>query len=240
MIFVILFFVHINTINAQEIPEDRFDFISELKPRFGLMNIEIDNLYENPIRTEAALIFTILLHTYEGDIHRMRGAIHNQIIFDDYGHEAVFEFELDENGLPIEGTSSELTITNCMNMANYNYFHQKEYPLAHFAVDILPWLLEGNCGNDPTSIAERIDAYVLDFQRGMESIIKTESGYYHPKFIDGINNGQLEALSFLIKALELGGFNRNELTLSNFGNENVRLMLRTALEIGLKEMLVEA
>lgn len=239
LVCVISIFFGVSSVNALDIPKDGLDIFSNMNSKFELKAIEISDLSKDPVRSEVAVLFTILLHTKEIDIHRMRGAVHNVVYSDQEGHEAVFEFDLDENGLPIEGTSREITINNCMNMANFNYYLPSEYPFGHFAADILPWLLKGNCPNDPTLISERIDAYILDFESGMTSIITTQSSLYHPKFHEGKNNMQLEAFSLLLKALELGGFNINELTPTDFKDEKVRLEIAKTLSNGLKVMLVE-
>lgn len=235
LIFVIAYFAYVLPAASQ----DMSNFVSGLNSKFELESIKISDLSKVPMRKHSAVIFTILLHTHELEIHRMRGAIHNVVYTGPEGHkEAVFEFDLDENGMPIEETSRP--VTDCFNEASYNYYHPSEFPYAHFTADILPWLEMGNCRNDPTSISERIEAYILDFNRGMESIINTSSGYYAPKFIDGKNDSQLEGLSFLLKALELGGFNMDDLSPSNLRSKEYRTALSESLKAGLKEILVEA
>lgn len=221
------------------ISQEMSGYVSGLYNRFSLENIEISDLSEDPLRMNSAVLFTTLIHTHELEIHRMRGAIHNVVYTGPEGHkEAVFEFDIDENDMPIEGTSRP--VTDCFNQASYNYYSPREFPYAHFTADILPWLEMGNCRNDPTSISERIEAYMLDFNRGMDILINSSSGYYAPNFIDDKNDSQLEGLSFLLKALELGGLNIIELSPSNFRNREFRTNLSEALEAGLKEMLVEA
>jgi len=116
-----------------------------------------------PSAHELSLIHYILKHTYENNIHKMRGESKNRIYFreekDEYGYsEAVY----DENG--------DL-VTNSYNRGSFNYYLNKTEPIKHFGYDILPWLEWGNTRDDPTCFVERLHHYILDLNIGIQTYI---------------------------------------------------------------------
>ena len=66
-------------------------------------------------------------------------------------------------------------ITECINAGSFNFFPAKTSPIAHFTVDIMPWIQSGNCENDPSTQAERIEAYIQDLSLGFQSQLNTET-----------------------------------------------------------------
>ncbi len=109
---------------------------------------------------KAAFIEFWLGHTFEVHAHRMRGANANEVYLAPDGHsEAVYDAAGD-------------LVRDPINQGSYNYAHPVEQPLAHFVADILPWLRWGNASNDPTSVKERTDAYLLDLQDGLHRALE--------------------------------------------------------------------
>lgn len=99
--------------------------------------------------------YFVLKNTPEFHIHNMRGA-NNVIYLHKDGHkEAVY----DENGN---------LVTDCINMASYNYGNPGTEPFKHFFADTLAWISWGNCKDDPTSMAERASAYSKDLGIGIK------------------------------------------------------------------------
>ena len=105
-----------------------------------------------PLLILSALFF-ILKNTPEHHIHNMRGANNRVYLHKDGHQEAVF----DHNGN---------AVTDCINMASYNYANPKTSPFMHLFKDTAPWLIWGNCRADPTSPSERFAAYMKDLHIG--------------------------------------------------------------------------
>lgn len=103
-------------------------------------------------------LFFILKNTPEHHIHNMRGANNRVYLHKDGHQEAVF----DHNGK---------AVTDCINMASYNYANPKTNPFMHFFKDTAPWLIWGNCREDPTSPGERFSAYLKDLRIGVRNSV---------------------------------------------------------------------
>ncbi len=115
-----------------------------------------------PSNYELSVIHFILRHTQEVNVHQMRGESENKIYVKKDGHsEAVFDKE-------------GKLVTN-YNAGSYNYYSCEENPIKHFSYDILPWLAWGNAKDDPTSYKERLFAYSLDLNRGIQHYIFNDS-----------------------------------------------------------------
>jgi hypothetical protein len=82
-------------------------------------------------------------------------AIHSRVYVRDEGQEAVFVFDVDENGNDIDGTGK--LVKNCLNQGSFNYYHYSEQPLGHFSADILPWFVWGSCKSEPNSLSQLIN-----------------------------------------------------------------------------------
>jgi hypothetical protein len=100
------------------------------------------------------IIHLMLSQTGEHYSHNMRGAIGNKVYVNEDGREAVF----DADGEPVQ---------DGINDASYNFFHHEKNPFEHYVFDIEPWIKVGNSANDPTSIDERIYAYMGDLEGGV-------------------------------------------------------------------------
>ncbi len=115
-----------------------------------------------PSNYQLSVIHFILQHTEEVNIHQMRGESDNTVYLKKDGHsEAVFD-------------KSGKLVTN-YNAGSYNYYSYKENPIKHFSYDILPWLAWGSTRDDPTSYKERLFAYSLDLNRGIQHYIFNDS-----------------------------------------------------------------
>lgn len=98
----------------------------------------------------------VLRNTNEIASNNMLGAVGNQAYVGEHGHkEAVFD------------TAGKL-VEDCVKMGSYNYYNQRTSPYSHFFVDSLPWIILGNYRNDPTTFAERLMAYLVDFRAGIK------------------------------------------------------------------------
>jgi TPR repeat protein len=101
------------------------------------------------------ILHRILANTPETSQHNMNGVSGNVVYVDEEGHkEAVY----DVNGLLVEDLA---------NQGSYNYFSRRTQPLRHFVADTLPWIVWGNAEDDPTTVKERISAFLEDFRYGV-------------------------------------------------------------------------
>jgi hypothetical protein len=134
---------------SAEVPPNMRPMLRELFDGFALGEIEALDLADHPKAKLLRLVYVALEHTLEVRVHRMNGALDNQVFVHESGAEAVY----DGNGR---------LVTDCVNRGSFNYFLPAEHPLLHFAGDMLPWIMLGNCREDPTTPGERLDASVLD------------------------------------------------------------------------------
>ena len=124
------------------------------RAKYRLAPIDDAALADADTRVKLAFVLAALSKTWEVHIHQMRGASKNRVFISSDGHgEAV----IDEKGKQV---------TDCINMASYNYFPFDRQPLEHFMFDMLQWIEWGNCPFDPTSRGERTAAYLQDFRNG--------------------------------------------------------------------------
>lgn len=117
----------------------------------SLFGISYDVKEEIPER-ELSIIYFILDNTEEYHIHCMRGEEQNQVFILNDGTVVV----VDKHHHPV---------------TNYNRgsirIARKNDPLGHFILDTQPWLNFGVDSNDPTSIGERLEAYLKDVQNAI-------------------------------------------------------------------------
>ncbi len=112
----------------------------------------------NPDPEQLSIIRYVLQHTYENNIHKMRGEEDNQVFVHEDGREAVF----DKDGN---------LVTNSYNSGSFNYYSNETEPIKKFAGDIAPWIKWGNTRDDPTSFHERLYYYTWDLDYGIQSYI---------------------------------------------------------------------
>ena len=116
-----------------------------------LFGISFDTDQEIPDR-ELSIIYFILDNTEEYHIHCMRGEEQNQVFVHNDGTVVVFD-------------------KNHHQVTNYNRgtirIARKDDPIGHFILDTQPWLNFGVDANDPTSIEERLEAYLKDVQNAI-------------------------------------------------------------------------
>lgn len=126
----------------------------------GLKKLNVNLKEEIPEENLQAINF-ILKHTYENNIHKMRGEEENKVYTKDTGEEAVF----DKDGK---------LVTNSWNKGSYNY-GKYEKPIQKFQLDIWPWLVWGNTRDDPTNFKERFYYYIMDLDFGIQEYIFLEN-----------------------------------------------------------------
>lgn len=148
----------------------------------------------------AILTYNLLLNTQELNIHQLRGAIGNQVFVHDDGREVVFD---SEGNLVKDG----------INDGSYNYAHPTQDPIMHFVLDILPWLILGNTRQDPTTLSERLEAYVKDLENGL---IRMRRSKIRNLDIESLKKFELEAIGVFHSAIGTAGFNK----ISDFLKEN--------------------
>jgi hypothetical protein len=163
-------------------------FADVVRAKYRLAPIDDTALADPDTRVKLAFLRTALSKTQELHIHRMRGASKNQVFVAPDGYS---EAVVDENGK---------LVTDCVNMASYNYFRVDREPWEHFMFDMLPWIESGNCASDPTSREERIAAYLQDFRNGA---IRAFNGPPASLPVDFSFNGkgQAETAALFLRAL---------------------------------------
>ncbi len=161
-------------------------FIKPLKLKKTLKQIS-----ENEISAEQINILSwILTHTYEVQIHRMRGATENQVYVHKDGHkEAVF----DKDGNAVK---------DGINDASYNFFPANKQPFMHFTFDINPWIMWGNSPTDPTKVNERIYAYMGDLEGGIKRAHAMRDK--QEEVTRPLSPGQKTAIAIFHKAIQHG------------------------------------
>lgn len=125
----------------------------------GLARLGVNPQKELPAQSLSAIHY-ILKHTYEDNIHKMRGEEDNVVYTNEDGREAVF----DRDGN---------LVTNDWNKGSFNYGNYDK-PIDKFLLDIWPWLVWGNARTDPTTFDERLDYYCYDLDIGIQSYIFME------------------------------------------------------------------
>ena len=139
----LMIFISVSSLSAQGI--SRMTYFANL---FGL---SLDTSQEIPQR-ELSIIYFILDNIEEYHIHCMRGEEQNQVFIHTDGTVVV----VDKHGNPV---------------TNYNRgtirIARKNDPIGHFILDTQPWLNFGVDSNDPTTIEERLEAYLKDMQNAI-------------------------------------------------------------------------
>ena len=152
----------------------------------------LKNINEGRVeRRKLILIYNILRNTSEVYIHQQRGQYGNQVFVSEDGHmEAVF------------GPDGKL-VQDGINDGSFNFFHPYNDPLAHFLVDMLPWIHRGNSKNDPTSIEERIHSYVSDLEGGIREAYSQRNSLVTQDF----DETELEVLALYLSIIQAGNAN---------------------------------
>lgn len=124
----------------------------------------------NPdVQMKLAFVHTLLLQTRQKHSHQLNGEIHNQyFIRKSDGAEAVF----DQHGK---------LVTDCINKSVVNIENPLRRPLAHFSMDVWPWLAHGKCAIPTTTANQRVDAYIRDLRDSLTLTAITGGGFYLPE-----------------------------------------------------------
>ena len=124
----------------------------------------------NPdVQMSLAFVHTLLLNTRENHSHRLNGEVGNEyFIRKQDGAEAVFNIRGD-------------VVTDCSNRGTPNKANPAQRPLAHFSLDVWPWMNTGNCNNAATSPQQRVDGYIKDLREALILIGDTGGGFFVPE-----------------------------------------------------------
>jgi len=214
-------------------------FSKSMTNEFGLKRYDISSFENSNTKVNAAFIYTLLANTEELRIHQFNGASDNEVyVKNDMANggypEMVVRFDRDENGNKIDGTGKH--VRDCENKGSFNYKHPQREPLGHFSQDILPWIKWGNCREDTTSREQRISAYIMDIELGLEHLAAERSNYYLPKGFNFQESGQSETIAFFIVALEKSNFDLYSFVISDQGSPQKREKFYKALEAGINKL----
>ena len=136
------------------------------------LNSSRTNAYDlsNPdVQMKLAFVHTVLLQTRQKHSHQLNGETENEyFIRKRDGAEAVF----DQHGM---------LVTNCVNKSVANLENPLENPLAHFSMDVWPWLKNGKCNTPKTTTNQRVDAYIRDLRDSITLTAITGGGFHLPE-----------------------------------------------------------
>jgi len=149
---------------------------------------------KNPdVQRKLAFVHTVLLQTRKNHSHRLNGATGNRYFLRKVdGAEAVFD-------------KAGSLVTNCANKITPNNAHPVEQPLAHFSLDVLPWMEWGNCNNQATRAGQRVSGFVNDIRDSLEHIAGTDGGFYLPRH-PNLSEENFAAFFLFITQAERAGF----------------------------------
>lgn len=123
----------------------------------------------NPnVQLKLAFVHTLLLHTQANHSHQLNGEIGNQY------------FLRKEDGAEVVFDAHGEVVTNCANRSSPNLANPATQPLAHFSLDVWPWMQFGNCNNSATTQQQRVDGYIADLRDALIHIGSTGTGFYMP------------------------------------------------------------
>ncbi len=164
-------------------------------------------------------LYSVLSHTMEVNIHQMRGGEANKVYLHSDGHrEAVYDAE-------------GILVQDGFNDGSYNYAHPVKDAFGHFEKDISPWIVWGTSPSDPTSQSERISAYILDFQNGLDASRKNwktrPKGVLPVGFVEDDFPEILESVFANSKTRGLFGFLTDETEMS----DKQRLKIMVAIKV---------
>jgi len=171
----------------------------------------------NPIvQKKLAFVHTILKNTTENHSHRLNGASGNQYYLRrSDGAEAVFD---------AQGN----LVTDCANKGKANLANPATRPLAHFAIDVLPWLINGNCDIPVTRTEERVLAYIDDIRDALLRTISLGGGFYLPEN-PNLQNENYRTYFLLVTELERYGVDIETFMRFDFMEEEPRETFLTNL-----------
>jgi hypothetical protein len=179
-------------IHAQLTESDQQKFVTQLHTLLPLSDM-IKRVSDGRIeKDKIRAVATILRNTNELHIHQMRGANGNEVLINPDGHsEAVYD-------------RNKKAVKDGINDGSYNYFHPQQDALRHFSFDIAPWLLMGQSPNDPTTRAERIDAYSADVFDGVIRVCKVKPRQRKLADVTVKELGSAEAVAIFLMAIDRG------------------------------------
>jgi len=198
---------------------------SSMSRQHGLKTYTSADLDDPDFKLKAAFIYTVLHNTTEVWTHRMNGEVGNEVFVHNSGGEIVF----DEN---------QERVDSCANKGSFNYAHYKREPLAHFTVDSLPWMQWGNCRQENTTVQQRIDAYLKDFEAGLRQVVGGGMQLYLPNDFDLTSPGDSEALAFYFSAFDASDYNLKAFILESLPGDNPVADLLNHLQQGFAELLI--
>lgn len=212
---------------------------NSLANEFGLKEFTVSDLDNLNTKVKAAFIYTLLANTEELRVHQFNGATDNEVyVKNDMANggypEIVVRFEKDENGEKIDGTG--VLVRDCENKGSFNYKHPQREPLGHFTQDISPWIKWGNCREDTTTREQRISAYVMDVELGLERLRANQPGYYLPSDFSFQKSGQSETIAFFLAALESSNFDLYNFIMNEQSSQEKRKAFYKALDQGINNL----
>ena len=177
--------------DEQQISYLQQSFSTAAMEDFELLPI-IRRIYENQIPlAHQQIIYTILANTNEVAIHQMRGEIENRVLINPDGREAVYDINGD-------------LLSNGYNDGTFNYANAKSEPLLHYTMDTSPWIQLGISTDDPTSVMERIYAYMGDLEGGIVRAHRSRPLGTLDEDHRWSDTGEIQAMALFMKVIEAG------------------------------------
>lgn len=149
--------------------------------------------------TPEALIYVALQNTAEVNVHRMGGAVGNEVyVSPDGAIEAVY----DETGN---------LVVDCLNKGTANFAHPWLNPVSHFEVDTMPWLKWGSCKVARSTLEDRTKAWVADFEAGFRQALSDREELRTFTKVEQRDLENSDSISMLIDALSTSEIDLSEI-----------------------------
>ncbi len=191
IIIIAFIFAFVTSSTASMKPEEMHKFMKQTEKELKLKKV-IKRIQNGDIpQRHLQIVYLVLQNTHEYYIHNLNGVSGNQVFIHENGHsEAVYD-------------KNEKLVQDGINGGSYNYFDRRKHPLKHFSFDTHPWIMWGNSKKDTTSKKERIFGYVTDLEAGLKKALLSKNNLKNIQKDTWDRNGQLQALSISILALEV-------------------------------------
>ncbi len=227
LIIITFIFAFVTSSTASMKPEEMHKFMKQTEKILKLKTV-IKRIQKGDIpQLHLQIIYLVLQNTPEYYIHNLNGVSGNQVFIHGDGHsEAVYD-------------KNEKLVQDGINDGSYNYFDRRKHPLKHYSFDTHPWIMWGNSKKDTTSKKERIFGYVSDLEAGLRKALLSKNNLKNVQKNNWDRNGQLQALSTFILALEATAnnslFSLFEKDISSITDQDIFGVLK-GIETGLNKM----
>jgi len=170
--------------------------------------------------TPEALVYVALQNTAEVNVHRMGGAVGNEVLISPDGlRVAVYD---DTGNL----------VVDCLNKGTANFAHPWLNPVSHFEVDTMPWLKWGRCEVARSTLEDRAKAWVADFEIGFRQALSDREELRTFTKVEQRDLEKSDSISMLMDALSTSEIDFSEIIDAdkNPTDEDIAAMMHKLVE----------